>query len=312
LPSELSVIIGGMEIKNPLVVASGLPSTFLLKKFIDAGVGAVTTKTVTPMPRRGHPPPTIVDVGIGYINAVGLKNPGIAGFKEEVAELVEYGEKRNARIIGSAGGKDIDGYLLTSSKLEEYGVHMVELNVSCPTVKEVYSTGTDLKHLKEVVREVRSVINVPLAVKLSPDIREIGRASKIAVDAGADVLVIANTISPATAIDIWSGKPKLGNPEGFGGLSGRALKPVALAKVMQAYAEVGVDIIAMGGVMTWEDIVEMILAGGKAVGFLTAYFRYKNTSFIGEWLNGLNNYMGMKGYKSIEDFRGLTLEHVKL
>lgn len=301
---DIRVELAGVKLKNPLVVASGFPETRILIRFIEAGVGGVTTKTVTPKPRAGHPPPTVIDVGIGYINAVGLKNPGIDGFEEEMRDLVSIAKRHGAVVIGSAGGDNIEGYVKVASRLEEYGAHMIELNVSCPTVKEVYSTGTDLKLLEETVREVKSVLRVPLIVKLSPDIREIGKASRIALRAGGDALALVNTISPATAIDIWSGKPKLGNPEGFGGLSGRAVKPVAIAKVLEAYLETKADILGMGGVLTWEDLVEFILAGSKAVAFLTAFFRYRNFDFVNEWLSKLKGYMTRKGYTRIDEFRG--------
>lgn len=306
----LKTRLAGIELKNPLVVASGIPALGLLKKCIDAGVGAVTTKTITPEPREGHPPPTVIDVGVGYINAVGLKNPGIEAFRNEMFELVRYAHERGAKVIGSAGASSLEGYVEVSAKLEEYGADIVELNVSCPTVTEVYSVGVDLRYLRKVVSEVKSVLKVPLAVKLSPDIRDVGKASKIVVDAGADIISLINTVSPATSIDIWTGRVRLGNPEGFGGLSGRAIKPVAVAKVMQAYASTGAPIIASGGVMSWEDVAEMIYAGGSAVAFLTALFRHKGTEFIGEMLEGLTKFMEAKGFTDIESMRGLSLKRI--
>ncbi len=309
--ANLSVsLTKNIVLKNPIVIASGIPGTEALKLFIEKGVGAVTTKTVTPKPRRGHPPPNIVRLPYGYINAIGLRNPGIDGFIPELRGLVEKARRYGSIVIGSVGAGTVDEYVYVSSKLEDNGVDMVELNVSCPTAKDVYSVGMDLKYLVEVVRETKSVLKIPVAVKLTPSYIDMGKVARLVVDAGADVLAAINTVAPATSLDIDTGKPLLGNPEGFGGLSGPAIKPVAIAKVMEIALEVDVPIIGTGGIMDWRDAVEMILAGASAVGVLSAYFS-RGFGFIEDILNGLSRYMEAKGYRSIMDFRGKALRYVK-
>ena len=308
---DLRVRLLGMELKNPLIIASGIPSTKILSNFIHAGVAAVTTKTVTPEPREGHPPPTIAKTPCGYVNAVGLKNPGIEAFLGELKELKEVALKEGAYVIGSVAAGSVEGYVRVASKVEEGGVDAVEVNVSCPTVREVFSASLNLKYLSEIVREVRSVIKVPLIVKLSPAHPDIAYVAKIAVDAGADCIAAINTVTPALVIDVETGKPLLGNPEGFGGLSGPAIKPIALAKVLQIAREVDVPIIGMGGVTGWKDVIEMMMVGASAVGILTAYFIHSNVDFIPKILKGLENYLRTKKLKSIDQIRGLTLKYVR-
>jgi len=309
--ADLSVpLTKNIVLKNPIVVASGIPGTEALKLFIEKGVGAVTTKTVTPKPRRGHPPPNIIKLPFGYINAIGLRNPGINGFISELRGLVEKARKHGVVVIGSVGAGSVKGYVDVSSKLEDNGVDMVELNVSCPTAKDVYSVGMDLKYLVEVVRETKSVLKIPVAVKLTPSYIDMGKVARLVVDAGADVLAAINTVAPATSLDINTGKPLLGNPEGFGGLSGPAIKPIAVAKIIEIALEVDVPVIGTGGVMDWRDAVEMILAGASAIGILSAYFS-RGFSFIEDILNGLSKYMDARGYKSIMDFRGMALRYIK-
>ncbi len=309
--ADLSVsLTKNIVLKNPIVIASGIPGTEALKLFIEKGVGAVTTKTVTPRPRRGHPPPNIIKLPYGYINAIGLRNPGIDGFIPELHGLVEKARKHGSIVIGSVGAGTVEEYVEVSSKLEDNGVDMVELNVSCPTAKDVYSVGMDLKYLVKVVRETKSVLKIPVVVKLTPSYIDTGKVARLVVDAGADVLAAINTVAPATSLDIETGKPLLGNPEGFGGLSGPAIKPIAIAKVIEIALEVDVPVIGTGGIMDWRDAVEMILAGASAVGVLSAYFS-RGFSFIEDILDGLSRYMEAKGYKNIMDFRGKALRYIK-
>ena len=304
---NLRVDVGKLSLKNPVVIASGMPSAKVLKSAMDSGAAAVTTKTITPRPRAGHPTPTVVRVTCGYINAVGLKNPGIEGFKRELEELVDYAVRREALVIGSVAGDTVDDYVRLSAAMEEGGAHAVELNVSCPTVEEVFRTGIDVKYLVSVVRSVRSILKVPLIVKISPVVLDVVYVVSKIWDAGADAVSAVNTVAPATAIDIETGRVILGNPEGFGGLSGPALKPIAVAKVLQIARSLDIPIIGTGGVMNWRDAVEMIMAGADAVGLLTAIFYYKETQFIRDLLDGIRGYMARKGYSKVGEFKGLAV-----
>lgn len=307
MDAVLEVSLAGVRLKNPLVLASGLQSIALIKRFVDAGIGAVTTKTVTPEPRQGHPPPTLVDVGVGYINAVGLKNPGVEAARREVAELARYAHEREVAVIGSAAASTAEGYAKVAEALAEAGADIVELNVSCPTVLEVYSVGQSLEAIKEVVREVKRAVSVPVSVKLSPTTPGLVRAVSEAIRSGADMVTIANTLSPATSIDIWKRRVRLGNPDGYGGLSGPAVKPFVVALVMKVYESTGATIIASGGATTWQDVVEYMLAGATAVSFLSAFFslsRQKGVGFVAEMLEGLRRYLAQVGARSAAEIVG--------
>ncbi|HDI52730.1 MAG TPA: hypothetical protein ENF89_01120 [Candidatus Bathyarchaeota archaeon] len=305
--TDLSVDLAGVRLENPLIIASGILSQHLLRRCIDAGVGAVTTKSITPKPMEGHPPPSIIDVDVGLINAVGLRNPGIEAFEDEMRRLVEYAHGRGVKVIGSVAAPSIDGYVEVAGRMEDYGADIVELNVSCPTIEEVHSMGSSPKTVGRLVGEVDGALCIPLSVKLSPELREFTDIAEEAISSGADILSLVNTISPATSIDIWRGEIRLRCPGGVGGLSGKALKPIALARVLMTYREMEAPIIASGGVSSWEDVVEMIYAGATAVSFLTALLKRGEPTMIGEMLRGLRNFMERLGFGKVEEMRGYAL-----
>jgi len=308
---SLEVNLGKLRLKNPIIIASGILSRSLLINAIVDGASAVTTKTLTLNPREGYPPPNLVKLPYGFINAYGWKNPGVKKFVEEdLREIISRAREFNSYVIGSAGGFSLNEYVKVASLLEEGGVDAVEIDIACPTIDKVLDTSFDLKYFTDVVKNVKSVLKVPLIVKLHPSYINIGKVAKLAVDAGADIISAINTVAPAIAIDIDSGKPLLGNPKGVGGLSGPAIKPIALAKVLEIAMEVDVPVIGIGGITTWKDVIEMIMVGADAVGMVSAIFIHKGTSFIKNLLDGIKNFMAKKGYKSIQDFKGLTIKYI--
>ncbi|MGC9187046.1 MAG: dihydroorotate dehydrogenase [Fervidicoccaceae archaeon] len=311
---SIATKLANLNLKNPLIVGSGISSNYVLKQFIDAGVAAVTTKTVTPEARKGHPPPTVLQLKEGYINAIGLKNPGIENYRDQMIDLVEYAKKRDVKVIGSAGSNTITGLLKVSTRLEELGADAIELNVSCPNADDIFSIGFDLNFLKTAITEVRKVVSVPIGIKMSPEISDMDllKYANILKSAGADFVVISNSFSPATSIDIWKQSIRLGRPEGYGGLSGPAIKPLVLGKILRYHIiDDTMPIVGIGGVTTWEDVIEFMLAGASAVSFVSAYFIYKNVSFIKDMLEGIKTYMEKMNIQKINEIVGLVKKKMK-
>lgn len=281
--------MAGIKLRNPLILASGIlgntPS--LLKRVERAGAGAVTTKTILPSPSKGFGNPVVVDLPFGMMNAMGLPNPGIDEFERE---LREARSEISIPIIGSAGGSTPEEVAHVAGRLQDAGVDAVEVNASCPHVRgHGLELGSTPEMMHELVSEVRRSVKVPLIVKLSPmvpDIRSLGRS---AVDGGADALNAVNTVR-AMYIDVEAMRPVLSNR--FGGLSGPAIRPIAVRCVYEL-ADL-CDLIGTGGVETWRDAAEMILAGAKAVGIGTA-LRRKGLGVFSEINRGLESYLLRKG-----------------
>ncbi|MEM3740096.1 MAG: dihydroorotate dehydrogenase [Candidatus Korarchaeum sp.] len=285
----LETEVAGIKLRNPLILASGIlgntPS--LLKRVEKAGAGAVTTKTILPSPSKGFGNPVVVDLPFGMMNAMGLPNPGIDEFERE---LREARSEISIPIIGSAGGSTPEEVAHVAGRLQDAGVDAVEVNASCPHVRgHGLELGSTPEMMHELVSEVRRSVKVPLIVKLSPmvpDIRSLGRS---AVDGGADALNAVNTVR-AMYIDVEAMRPVLSNR--FGGLSGPAIRPIAVRCVYEL-ADL-CDLIGTGGVETWRDAAEMILAGAKAVGIGTA-LRRKGLGVFSEINRGLESYLLRKG-----------------
>lgn len=285
----LETEVAGIKLRNPLILASGIlgntPS--LLKRVEKAGAGAVTTKTILPSPTKGFNNPVVVDLPFGMINAMGLPNPGIDEFERELREA--RGEIE-IPIIGSAGGSTPEEVAHVAGRLQDAGVDAVEVNASCPHVRgHGLEIGSTPEMFHELVSEVRKSLKVPLIIKLSPMFPDIKSLGKIAVDSGADALNAVNTVR-AMYIDVEAMRPVLSNR--FGGLSGPAIRPIAVRCVYEL-ADL-CDVIGTGGVETWRDAAEMILAGAKAVGIGTAV-RRRGLSVFSEINEGLESYLLRKG-----------------
>ncbi len=286
----LETEVAGLKLKNPLILASGILGTTasLLKRVEEAGAGAVTTKTVLPRPTKGYDNPVIVELPFGLINAMGLPNPGIDAFEEELREAKS---RLEVPVIASAGGGTPDEVAHVAGRLQDAGADAVEINASCPHVeKHGLEIGSSPESIYELVKEVRRSVRIPLLVKLTPmtpDIRSLGRA---AVKAGADGLTAINTVR-AMYIDLEAMAPVLSNK--VGGLSGPAIRPIAVRSVYEL-APIS-DVIGTGGVENWRDAAEMLLAGAKAVGIGTAVMS-RGLSIFSEILEGLSNYLERKGF----------------
>lgn len=271
---DLSLNLAGLQLANPTLTCSGTCGyAFEYADFMDLSrLGAFVTKSITREERVGNEPARIVEVRAGMLNAIGLANVGLDRF---LAEKVPLLQKMPCPVIVNVAGHSFDDYVETCAAMDGLDcIAAVELNVSCPNVKDGLTFGTHPGRLKELTAMVKKVLpHKPLIVKLSPNVEDITQTARATIDGGADILSLVNTFT-AMAIDIWKKKPRLANVTG--GLSGPAIKPIALHLVSRVYRMVakgaGVPIIGMGGVQTWQDAVEFILAGSSAVAIGTALF----------------------------------------
>ena len=271
---DLSVNLAGLKLANPTLTCSGTCGyAFEYADFMNLSqLGAFVTKSITREERPGNNPTRIVETRGGMLNAIGLANVGLKRF---LAEKVPQLEKMPCPVIANVAGHSYDDYVETVAAMDSLKcIHGVELNVSCPNVKDGLTFGTDPARLKDLTRQVKNVLpSKPLIVKLSPNVEDIVATARGAIEGGADVLSLVNTFT-AMAVDIWKRKPRLANVTG--GLSGPAIKPIALHLVSRVYRNIakstGTPIVGMGGVQTWQDAVEFTLAGSSAVAIGTALF----------------------------------------
>jgi len=297
---DLTVKISGIEFKNPLILASGIldEQGETMLRIAKAGAGGIVTKSIGMEERAGYNNPTVVDLEHGLINAVGLANPGIKNFKEEI----KIAKKGNVPVIGSIFGK-VDEFPYLAKIMEDYGVDGIELNLSCPHVKGYGSEiGQDPDAVENVINDVKKRVNIPVFAKLTPNVTDI---VEIAKSAGrADALVLINTVR-AIAIDVYAKKPVLSNL--IGGYSGPGIKPIGLRAVYDVRKEMDIPIIGVGGILTWKDAVEYILAGANAVQIGSGIY-YKGINIFKEILSGIEDYMIKENFSKIEDFSGLAVK----
>ena len=295
----------GLRLKNPLMTASGTCGyADELADFFDVGIlGGFITKSISIEPRKGNPTPRAVETDAGMLNAIGLANIGVDRF---ISEKIPLLENMDTQVLVNLAGKTIDEYVRVTEKLVgQKAVAGFELNVSCPNVKEGGITfGTDAGQLSKITAEVKKAAGKkPLIVKLTPAVTDIAVTARAAVEAGADGLSLINTFT-AMCIDIDSRKPVLANRTG--GLSGPAIKPIAVYLVNKVYNEVAkpnnIPVLGLGGIKKASDAIEFIIAGATAVAVGTALFAEPKTPV--NILNGLINYCKKHGITQIKDLIG--------
>lgn len=303
---NLACEIAGIKLKNPLVLASGIIGTHasLLARAGRAGAGAVTAKSCGPIPRRGHVNPTVVDWGGGLINAVGLPNPGA----EAEVEILQAARERLAALdvplIASIFGGTVEEFAQVAQIVAEAEPDLIEVNMSCPNVGSDFGEpfAGSCASAVAVTQAVREATDVPIAVKLAPNVPNIAEIAHGVVVAGADAITAINTM-PGLVIDVESGQPVLANK--IGGVSGPALKPIALRCVYEIAQAVGVPIIGTGGVNSGTDAIEMIMAGATAVGVGSAVY-YRGVEAFSEILDEMTGWLAEHGYADLEEIRGLA------
>ena len=302
--ADLSVSLAGVTLRNPIVAAAGTCGYVneLADVLAPDRLGALVTKSITREPREGHPPWRLIDVPQGMLNAVGLANVGLQRF---LAEKLPAADGIDTVVIGSIAGNSIDDYRQVAASMDaEDRLPIVELNVSCPNTDDGLIFGEDAGRLGALLGEVRQVLGrTKMFVKLSPNVGDITIMAAGAVDAGADGLTLINTVA-GMAIDVERRTPRLG--AGAGGLSGPAIHPVAVRMVHDVYRAIakpaGVPLIGLGGVMTWQDAAELILAGATAVGMGTALFVDPRSPIA--VVKGLGKWVERQGCRSITELVG--------
>jgi dihydroorotate dehydrogenase (NAD+) catalytic subunit len=300
LSGVLTTRVAGLTLDHPVLNASGILGSEPEQVDILAshGFSAIVTKTFTLNPREGYNPPVLVELRSGgFLNAIGLANRGVEGIKP----VVERARKHGKPVIVSITGSSLNEFTMLAEVAEESGASAVELNLSCPHVKgSGLDLGSDPGTTHSVVREVASVLRVPIIVKLGLSDRLVEIAGK-ALEAGAQAVTLINTIR-ALAIDVYSFKPMLSNI--YGGLSGPPIKPIALRLVYDVYREYRAEIIGCGGITNWVDAAEFILAGACAVQVGSAFLR--NRRVVYDILEGLKAWMRELGFSSIRELVGRT------
>jgi len=298
-PVRLEVQLGRLRLANPIAVASG---TFGYARemagFVDLGrLGAILPKTITLHPRAGNPPPRTVETSAGMLNSIGLDNDGIEAFVEH---HMPYLAGLGPAIVVSIAGKTEEEFVRMSARLDGVpGVAAIELNVSCPNVSGGVDFGTDATKCQRVVAGVRRVCSLPVLAKLTPNVTDIAQIARAAEAGGADAISLINTCL-GLAIDWRRRRPRLG--QGMGGLSGPAIKPIALRAVWQAAQAVRIPLMGIGGIASVDDVMEFLVAGATAVQVGTANF-YNPTVTI-EILDALPAALAELGAKCVSDVVG--------
>ena len=294
-----SVTIAGVTFKNPVMTASGtFGSGMEYGDFVDLNrLGAVVTKGVANVPWPGNPTPRVAEVYGGMLNAIGLQNPGIDVFlKRDIPFLQHY----DTKIIVNVCGKTVEDYLEVVEKLNDSAADMLEINVSCPNVKEgAIAFGQKADCLFDITSKIKNVARKPIIMKLSPNVTDITEMAKAAEAAGADAISLINTIT-GMKIDVHKRTFALANRTG--GMSGPAIKPVAVRMVYQASHAVKIPVIGMGGIATAEDAIEFLLAGATAVS--VGAVNFMNPYATVEIIEGIEQYMTKYGVEDIQELIG--------
>lgn len=301
----LETEIAGVQLKNPTVLASGIlgTSAALLKRVANSGAGAVTMKSIGPEPREGHNNPTVISYGPGLMNAVGLPTPGYRNMEEEWEQLSDL----PVPLIASIYGGSIEEFVEVAEFVAGKKPAIIELNISCPnTKKHGQIFGFDPDIAGKVVSKVKEVTGkIPVMPKLSPNTPKIKEVAKACEDSGADAISAINTVGPGMIIDINTAKPVLHFKTG--GLSGPAIKPIAIRCVYDIYGTVELPILGIGGMLTGRDAVEMLMVGASAIGIGSGVY-YRGVDVFRKVCDELESFMKENGYRKIFDLVGLAHE----
>lgn len=294
------VKIGKLTLKNPVLTASGTFGYGLeYSQFLDLNLlGGIIIKGLSLNPKEGNPPPRIYETPCGMLNSIGLQNIGLNAFVKEKLPILK---RFDTKIIVNFFGENLDEYIELAGKLDATdGIHALEMNVSCPNKKSEWrKMGLNPELLKKAVREVRRVTKKTLIIKLSPQVTDIEEMAKVCEEEGADALSLINTI-PAMVIDIKTRKSIIGNP--IGGLSGPAIRPIAVRMVWEASKAVEIPIIGIGGITSAEDALQFLIAGARAFAVGTANFINPLCSI--EVIEGIERFLIEEGIKDINEIIG--------
>lgn len=301
---EISTDLCGIELRNPTILAAGIlgVTSSTLERVANSGAGAVTTKSIGPAKRKGHANPVVVETPCGLLNAVGLSCPSP---KESIEELKRTVKGLNVPVIASFYAHSEPEFGQLAEKISGAKPQFLEANISCPNVGSEFGSafGTDAEASARITAEIKAATKIPLIVKLTPNVTNIREIARAVEDAGADAITAINTYGPGMAINAETGKPVLTNK--FGGLSGPAIKPIALRCVYELYEEVKIPIIGTGGIQTGKDLAEMLMAGASACGIGTAVMN-RGIEVFSEICKELEEFMDAQGYSKTKDLIGIS------
>jgi dihydroorotate dehydrogenase (NAD+) catalytic subunit len=303
----LETELAGVKLQNPTVLASGIlgvTGASLARVAKENGAGAVTTKSVSLKERKGHPTPVLITYEHGMLNAVGLSNPGIDEFIPEIEFAVK---NAGAPVIASIFGSKITEFGEIAKKISTANPSLIEVNISCPNVDDEFGRpfACDPGIAGVVTRTVKKNTKLPVFVKLSPNVSNIGEIAKSVQDSGADGITAINTVGPGMAINIEARKPILSNKSG--GMSGPGIKPIAIKAVYDIYKSVKIPIIGTGGISNGRDAIEIIMAGASAVGVGSAVY-YRGPGVFSKICSEMQQFMDKEGFSSIKEMRGIAHE----
>jgi len=305
---DISVELCGVRLPNPTVVASGILGLThgLIARVARAGAGAVTTKSCSLNPRPGYPNPVVLDWEGGLINAVGLSNPGIEVMTEEIQAAKEALAPLGVPVIASIFADTIYDFGTIARFVTDARPDLIEVNISCPNIDDHYQQmfAAEPYVAAQVTRRVKQNTDIPVLVKLSPNVTSIARVAQAVEEAGADGITAINSLGPGLILDIETTRPVLSH--GAGGVSGPAVRPIAVRCVSSICRAVDIPVLAVGGVTTGRDVVEMLLVGAAAVGIGSGVF-YRGISVYRQVCEELKDYMVRHGHRSVADFRGKAM-----
>jgi len=309
---DLSVTLCGVCLPNPTVLASGVLglSQEIFGRLAHSGCGAITTKSCSLQPRTGYHNPVIVDWGYGLINAVGLANPGVEVMVEEIRLARERLAPLGVPIIASIFANTIYDFGTLARYISEGQPDLIEVNISCPNIdarfEQMFAASPYVA--AQVTRRVKENTQIPVIVKLSPNVEDLAKVAREVEAAGADAITAINSLGPGLLLDVETGWPVLANC--LGGVSGPAIRPIAVKCVRDVCKAVKIPVIGTGGVTDARDAIEMMLVGATAVGIGSAVrFAYRGMNVFGEIAAGIAEYMQRHGYARPEDFRGKALAY---
>ncbi len=302
---DLSTTLCGVRLPNPTVLASGILglSHEVMVRVVHAGAGAITTKSCSLQPRSGHHNPTVLDWGQGLINAVGLSNPGVEVMVEEIRAAKEQLAPLGVPIIASIFAESIYDFGTIARFISEAEPDLIEVNISCPNIDDRYRQmfAANPYVAAQVTRRVKQNTDIPVLVKLSPNVTDVVEIARAVVEAGADGITAINSLGPGLIVDIETCRPVLAHTTG--GLSGPAIRPIAVRCVYDICRAVDVPVVAVGGVASGRDAVEMLLVGATAVGIGSAVY-YRGIEVFQQVCDELREYMARHGYARVEEVRG--------
>jgi dihydroorotate dehydrogenase (NAD+) catalytic subunit len=275
----------------------------LLKKVAESGAGAITTKSIGKEPRSGHANPTVLEFGHGMINAVGLSNPGYEKFKEEI----KIAKEGKVPVIASIFAGNPEEFAFLAKEMEDAKADAIELNISCPNIMrgEVFgeAIGKDPDLSYDVVKAVKKAVRIPVITKLTPNVNDIKIIAKSVEEAGSDAISAINTLGPGMLIDVETAKPILANK--FGGLSGPAIRPIAVRCVYEIYETVKIPIIGIGGIITGKDAIEMMMAGASAIGIGSGIY-YRGLDVFKKVCDEIREFLESHEYSSLKEIVGIA------